>query len=173
MFKYFDGICAIALLCGLFFMTAGCDEGNAKMLSEQHLFIVGKDIDMTEIKDFYYTIDASANPPLFQRYRFTNKNGKYTFYHEKREGNTWPLSEKHITVSGTVELSEGQWKEFFSCIKDGNVTKRVDDAATGYRGPWLYLYWEKDKDIYQVFNFANSGQRQNFEELVLKLKDAK
>lgn len=173
MLKYLGGACAIVLLCGVFFMTAGCGVGSAQIFFGRKEFIVDKDIAMTEIKDFYYTISSSTNPPEFQRYRVTNKAGKYTFYHEKREGNTWPLEEKHITVSGTVELSDKQWTEFYSYIKDGKVTKRQEDARGGGRGPWLYLYWNKDKGSYQVFEFATYGQKQGFEQLCLKLKNSK
>jgi len=167
MFKYLGGACAVALLCGALFMTGGCGAAEKKEL------VVGKDIAMTEIKDFYYTINSSTNPPEFQRYRFTNKDGKYSFYHEKREGNHWPLKEKDITVSGTVELNAGQWQEFAGYIKDGEVTKRTDNATSGGKGPWLYLYWSKDKGTHQVFNFADYGKRQGFEKLCLQLKDKK
>lgn len=173
MLKYIGGICAIVLVCVAFFLTASCVEGNAKILSNKNEFVVGKDIAITEIKDFYYTIDASTNPPVFQRYRFTSKNGKYTFYHEKREGDTWPLTEKYITVSGTTELSDVQWRDFFNCIDNGKVTERIDDAKSGKRGPWLYIYWENDKGIYQVFEFATHGQRKAFEKFVLRLMDIK
>lgn len=171
MLKYISGICAGVILCGVFFMIAGCGEGNAKMLFSKNEFIVGKDIALPEIKDFYYTIDASTNPPEFQRYRFTFKDGKYSFYHEKREGNSWPLREKDITVSGTKELTVEDWQQFYSYIKDGKVTKRTDDATSGGKGPWLYLYWTKDKNAYQVFNFASFEQSQNFEQLCIKLKN--
>lgn len=167
MLKYLGGACAIVVLCGAFFITAGCGAAEKKEL------IVGKDIALKEIQDFYYTIDASTNPPKFQRYRFTNKAGKYFFYHEKREGDIWPLKEKHITVSGTVELNASQWQEFASYVKDGKVTKRTDKATTGGKGPWLFLYWTKDKGTYQVYDFANYGQRQGFEKLCLQLKEKK
>lgn len=169
MLKYIGMACAVLLL-GAFFMTAGCGEGQAKMFADKKEYVVGKDIAMTEIKEFYYTIDASTNPPEFQRYRLSNKDGKYEFYHEKREGNTWPLKEKDITVSGTVELTKDQWQEFYGYLKDGKVTKRTDTATSGGRGPWLYLYWQKDKGSYQVFAFADYDKRQSFEQLCLKLK---
>ena len=172
MFKLFDAICATLLLAGVFFLTAGCGESGAA-LSGKAVFVVGKDISLTQVKDFYYTIDASTNPPLFQRYRFTNQNGKYTFYHEKREGNTWPLTEKHITVSGTTALSAEQWAELGRCLRDGKVTKRVEDTSTGKRGPWLFLYWEGDKAVYQEFTFASLGQKKSFEELAARLKKEK
>lgn len=170
MLKYIGGACAIVLLCGAFFMTAGCGEGNAMSLFGKSEYIVGKDITQAEFKEFYYTISSSTNPPEFQRYRLTNNKGKYSFYHEKREGNVWPLTEKHITVSGTVELNDKQWQEFWGYLKDGKVTKRVDDPRGGGRGPWLFMYWNKDKDSYQVFKFADYGKSQSFEKLCVELK---
>ncbi len=168
MHKYLLGITALILLCGAVFMIAGCGESMASAGKKE--YIVGKDIALSDIKDFYYTIDASTNPPHFQRYRFSNKSGKYTFYHEKREGNVWPLDEKHITVSGTKELSEQEWRKFFSYIENGRVTKRIEDANAGGRGPWLYLYWNKDKNVYQVFNFAKLEQRRRLEKYFLELQ---
>ena len=167
MLKYIGGACTMILLCGAFFMTSGCSA-----IGRQE-FVVGKDIDLADVKDFYYTIDASTYPPEFQRYRFTNKDGQYSFYYEKREGNSWPLREKDITVSGTVKLTDGQWREFCDYIKDGKVTKRKDNVNAGGRGPWLYLYWTKDKGTYQVFAFADNVKKQGFEKLCLELKQKK
>lgn len=167
MLKYMGIVCAIVLLCSVF-MLSGCKEVIAGLAGNG--YTVGKDIKMSDIKDFYYTIDRPVNPPEFQRYRFTNKEGKYYFYHEKREGNTWPLTEKHITVSGTVELSGEQWQEFYSYVQEGKVTKRTDNAAAGGGGPWTFLYWNKDKGKYQVFAFAHAEKKQNFEKLCLRLK---
>lgn len=163
MLKYIGA--AIVLVSTIYVL--GCGETN--MFSKKE-YIVGKDIAVKDIKDFYYTIDASTNPPKFQRFRFTNKSGKYFFYHEKREGNTWPLTEKHITIAGRLELTAEQWTEFYSCVDKGKVTKRQDDANSGGRGPWLFLYWTNDKKIYQVFNFASLEQKRKFENLCLNLK---
>lgn len=165
MLKYIGGIGAAVILVGAIFMMSGCGETSAK-----NEYVVGKDIAVGEIKDFYYTIDSSTNPPEFQRYRFTNKEGKYFFYHEKREGNVWPLTEKYITVSGSIELNDKQWSSFFSCVDKGRVTKRSDEAKSGGRGPWLFLYWTKDGKVYQVFNFATLEQKQDFEQLCVNLK---
>lgn len=163
MLKYIGA--AVVLISTIYVL--GCDENN--MFSKKE-YIVGKDIVVKDIKDFYYTIDASTNPPEFQRYQFTNKSGKYFFYHEKREGNTWPLTEKHIMTAGSLELKAEQWAEFYACVDKGKVTKRQDDANSGGRGPWLFLYWTNDKKIYQVFNFASLEQKQKFENFCLNLK---
>lgn len=170
MLKYCSVIFAFFMACGAFFMVTGCKEGKAGFFSLKSEYIVGKDISPNEIQDFYYTVDASTYPPYFQRYRFTNKNGQYSFYHEKREGNDWPLTEKHITVKGTVKLDSEQWNEFLRCINDGKVTKRKDDANAGGRGPWLYIYWTNDKGCYQVFKFIRNEQLIKFEKMCADLK---
>lgn len=171
MFKNLIIVCGVILTCGILFMVSGCKEGIASLGKSEYK--VGEDIAITEVKDFYHTVSASTNPPEFQRYRFTSKDGKHYFYHEKREGDVWPLTEKHITVSGTIELSDKEWNEFFDYIKGGKVTKRVDDPRGGGRGPWLYLYWTKDKDKYQVFKFEKYAKQKGFEDLCLKLKETK
>lgn len=173
MLKYVLGALAIAFVCGTFWVSTGCKEAHAMNFFSKKELTVGKDITINDIKDFYYTIDASTNPPKFQRYRFSNKDGQYTFYHEKREGNSWPLKEKDITLSGTVELSNAQWQQFFSYIKNGKVTKRSENTTAGGRGPWLFLYWTKDKGTYQVFDFADYDRRNDFENLCVELKEAK
>ena len=43
---------------------------------------VGSDVPFERITDFYYTYDASTNPPFFQRYRLYVEDGAYFFYHE-------------------------------------------------------------------------------------------
>ena len=131
---------------------------------------VGKNIKIDDVNDFYYTVDASTNPPHFQRYRFYAENGKYYFYHEKREGDHWPLTGEDVTVSGTVELTNDQWQQFFDCINGGKVIKRQEHLESGGRGPWLYLYWKKDKGTIQEFSFESLEKRRAFEQLCLILK---
>ena len=75
-----------ALVCAMIFFG-----GNGSK-------IVGKNIKINDINDFYYTLDGSTNPPYFHRYRFYKEEGKYFFYHEKREGDHWPLTDGDITV---------------------------------------------------------------------------
>ena len=113
VFKYSS--IAIVLVVPLFFMMgcAGASWSFSDMLPGNGPKTVGADVKMEDITEFYFTYDSSTNPPLFQRYRFSVKDGAYQFYHEKREGNHWPLREKDITVSGTKELSPEEWKTFF------------------------------------------------------------
>ena len=131
--------------------------------------VVGKDISVEAITEFYYTHSSSTNPPDYQRYRFYTEEGTYKFYHEKREGIAWPLTESHITRSGSIELSEEEWTEFLNFLKGGIVKKRDQSIETGGSGPWLYLYWNGDRDEYQAFSFATLNERNAFEEFCEKL----
>lgn len=172
MLKYVGGTCAVLFLCCAFFMIASCSEGQAGIFTDRREFIVGRDIPPAAVKDFFYTIDASTNPPFFLRYRFTQKKGKYFFYYEKREGDAWPLTEKYITASRTLELTAGQWAEFLSFIMDGRVTRRTEIASSGGSGPWLFLYWDNDGGMYQVFSFSGYERQQGFENLCRSLEKA-
>lgn len=134
--------------------------------------VVGKSINGKDIQEFYYTKSTSANPPLFQRYRLTARDGKYYFYHEKREGDHWPLTEADITASGSKELTEEQWSVFYECLKGGTVKKRVDSAASGGRSPSLVLYWKGDQGTIREFLFESVEKRLAFEELCGKQKES-
>ena len=131
--------------------------------------IVGKDIKQSDITEFYYTYSTSTNPPQFQRYRFYTEDGKYFFYHEKREGDHWPLTEADATVTGTVQLNEEEWAAFFDLIQGGTVIKRQVSTDSGGSGPWLYLYWKKDRGEYQEFSFETWDKAGEFEEMCEKL----
>jgi hypothetical protein len=133
--------------------------------------IVGKDIKKEAVYDFYYTYDASTFPPDYQRYRFYAEKGKHYFYHEKREGDHWPLTEEDATVTGNVKLSDKQWDAFWDCINCGSVIKRQEHLEDGNAGPWLFLYWDGDKGKVQEFSFADPGARARFETLSKKLAE--
>jgi len=127
-------------------------------------YTVGSRIKNGDITEFYYTIDSSTNPPEFQRYHFGVEDGKHIFYHEKREGDHWPLTEADVSVSGTYELTDDEWNEFLGYLEDGEVQKRQDNADSGGRGPWLYLYWKGDKSEIQEFTFASYDREKAFVE---------
>ncbi len=133
-------------------------------------WIVGKDIKSQDLTDFYYTLSSSTNPPVFQRYRFYPGDGKHYFYHEKREGDHWPLDESDITVSGEIELSEEQWNRVFELLSEGRVREREDSLESGGSGPWLYLYWLNDKGKINQFEFESAEKKVAFEELCRQLK---
>ena len=134
--------------------------------------VVGKDITLESITEFYYTHSSSTYPPDYQRYRFYVEEGTYKFYHEKREGTDWPLTESHITGSGSIELSEKEWAEFLNLLKGGAVKKRNPSFEAGSSGPWLYLYWKGDRDKYQAFSFSTLNEMNAFEEFCEKLVTA-
>ena len=154
------GAVAIAVVVFLFIMT-----GNRER-------VVGVDIAAEDITEFFYTYSSSTYPPDYQRYRLYKENGIYKFYHEKREGQDWPLTEAHITISGSVELSEEEWKEFLSCINGGKVKERNQESETGGSGPWLYLYWKGDGGKYQEFSFLTVNEKNSFEEFCEELVTA-
>ena len=157
---------AMALLAVL---AAGC-TGTQGSVSQKAELTVGEDIRKGDITEFYYTYDSSAFPPEYQRYRFYTEDGKYYFCHEKREGEEWPLTEKHITVSGTVNMPEDEWDGFFGYLEGGTVTKREEDLDSGDAGPWLYLYWDGDGGEYQEFSFPSKQMLDSFEEYCEKMK---
>ena len=114
---------------------------------------------------------SGKRPPEFQRYRFLVKNGAHLFHHEKREGNHWPLTEKDITVTGTKELSQAEWQQFFNYLKKGKVEKRKEHLEDGGRGPWMFLYWKGDKGKIQEYSFPSWDAQKSFEEFCIMLKN--
>ncbi|MBQ6560076.1 MAG: hypothetical protein IJL85_04510 [Erysipelotrichaceae bacterium] len=130
---------------------------------------VGKDIKQEDITEFYYTYATSTFPPDYQRYRFYVEDGVHYFYHEKREGEHWPLEEDDITVCGTKELTEEEWNAFFECLSGGTVQKRSDDVVDGDAGPWFYLYWKNDHGDLQEYRFASWDDEKAFEEFCIRL----
>ena len=155
-------ISILIVMCLL--VCAGCESGGKGM-------IVGEKIKIDDITEFYYTYDSSTNPPDFLRYRFYVQDGTYWFHYEKREGDHWPLREDDITDSVDMELTREQWEEFFEYLKGGSVTKREESLDAGDAGPWMYIYWKKDKSKYQVFEFESWGRRKEFEEYRNRMKE--
>ena len=166
------GLIAAVLLASFCFLT-GC-SGEVSRLTDllpgNGPKTVGTDIKMADITEFYFTYSSSTNPPRYQRYRFYVKDGIRRFYHEKREGNHWPLRETDITVSGTKELSQEEWQTFFNYIKGGKAEKRKEHLESGSSGPWLFLYWKGDKGKIQEFSFLSRGTQRSFEDFCIKLK---
>ena len=102
-------------------------------------FTVGTDVSENSITDFYYTVDASYYPPLYQRYRFYVQDGKKWFFHESRQGGGWPQMEEDIVASGTLEITDEIWAEFAACLAGGRVKAREEHLEDGDSGPWTYL----------------------------------
>ena len=160
------------LICGMLFATAiaailflsGVLGGSKEM-------VVGKKIKAEDITEFYFTKGSSAFPPDFQRYKFYVEDGKRYFYHETREGKTFPLTEEYITVHGTMELTDEDWDTFIDYLAQGTVKARDEDLGDGDDGPWLYLYWNGDKGKYQEFSFNSWGLEREFEQFCIELKE--
>lgn len=157
---------SVAIIAGL--ALSGCTHSQSLLGKKEYR--LEKDIKQEAFKKFYYTYSSTAFPPEFQRYLFAVDNGKATFYHEKREGETVFLKEKDITVSGTLELSADEWQTFWDFLKKGTVHKRIESTTSGDAGPWLFLYWDGDKDVNQEFEFTNYSTLRAFETFCIELK---
>lgn len=130
---------------------------------------VGTDVLLSDVTEFYYTTAASTNPASRQQYRFYMEGEQWWFYHESREGSHWPLTEKDITACGAKQLSQQEYEQFTESISGGSVTKRTENADSGSRGPWLYLYWKGDEGKYQQFAFADYAAQTAFEQFCAAL----
>lgn len=154
------------LLALLMLTTAGWASA-----SSPEEMIVGSDIAFEELTDFYYTYDASTNPPFFQRYRFYVEDGKHFFYHETREGGGWPQTDEDITRSGIVELTDAQWTAFCSLLRGGMASRREERLDDGDAGPWLFIYWRGGEEEGREFSFASYADKTAFEEFCAALVD--
>ena len=135
----------------------------------QKEYVVGTDIAAEDITEFYYTYSSSTYPPEYQRYRFYKEKEAYKFFHENREGYDWPLTEAHIKLSDSIELSEKEWTEFLNYLNGGKVKERNQSFEAGRSGPWLYLYWEGDRAKYQEFCFPTLHEEKAFENFCAEL----
>ena len=156
-----------ALTALVLFLTAGC--ASASLLPGE--MVVGDDIACEELTDFYYTYDASTNPPHYQRYRFYVEDGKRYFYHETREGGGWPQTEEDITRSGTSELTDAQWTTFCDLLNGGTACRREEYLDSGDAGPWLFIYWNGGEEEGREFAFASCAEEAAFEEFCAALAD--
>ena len=129
----------------------------------------GPDVAPEDIADFYYTVDSSAWPPRYQRYRFYMEDGQPRFFHDTRQGEDWPLTEADSVYSGTVALTRDQWAAFLDCLRDGRALPREEHTETGDEGPWTYLYPASGPAEGLAFSFASPGRRADFEALCREL----
>ena len=154
---------AAVILTMIAAFAGGCGSIKSEM-------IVGTDIKIEDITEFYYTDSATTNPPRFQRYYFHVEDGIYLFTHEKREGENVFSSDDSITVTGTLELGEEEWTELFGFLSGGTVTKRGENTNTG-AAKAMFLYWNGDKGERQEFSFNSSEKRAAFEAFCIELKE--
>lgn len=164
------GLWAILIVIFILLLAAAILGGRYMF---RHSRIVGTDIDFTEVTEFYYTRTASTYPPSYQRYHFSVADGSYRFYHETREGGTFPLTEEDITVSGSIELSADQWEAFLSHLSGGSIRRRSESIEGSGKGPSLYLYWQGDRGRYQSYNFPSPADTAAFEAFCEQLRDLK
>ena len=127
-------------------------------------YIVGKDIRIDDLTEFYYTYSNINYNAFYQRYHFYVEDGKHLFFHEtrERENDYGPATEKDTTLTGTFELTDEEWTAFFDLLKDGTVRNRSEHTESGDSGPWMYLYWKKDRSKIQEFEFASYQIQQSF-----------
>ena len=155
--------------------TFGTREDAEKMATNPFILkgkmIVGDDIALNEIKEFYYTYENINYDACYLRYRFYKENSKLMFFYEKRErpNDYGPATESDTTAKGEIELTQEQCSEFCELVKGGIVKKRGDNANSGDCGPWLYLYWKGDKDKYQEFTFESISKELDFEDYCSQL----
>lgn len=166
-FRMKNNIICVLLCMICLALLVGCNKEPEKLLKKS--FVFGKDIKEEDFNEFYYTYSKTVNPPEFQRYRFYVEDGKHMFYHEKREGDSVFLTEEDITISGSVEMSDDEWKTFCDYLESGTVVKRSESTASGGGGPWMYLYWEGDRGELQEFSFDDYEMLISFEEFCVGL----
>lgn len=164
---------SITIVLMLVVLLAGC--GTSEESVDMPLFgggkIVGKDIQIEDVTDFYYTEENINYDACYQRYRFYVEDGKHIFFHETRErkDDYGPCTEEDTTLIGTIELTDDQWAQFTDFVNGGTVKAREESITDGDSGPWLYLYWKNDKGKYQQFSFDSYDTEARFEEFCLSL----
>lgn len=132
------------------------------VLNRKIYFSAKRGIDINTVYELIYTYASSAYPPSYQRYRFYIEHERFYFYHEKREGKSWPLKETDITVSGSAELSEDEWNEFLKHIENGTIEKNKKNTDSGNPGPWINLRCG-DCSKSRLFGFRKVNAKKDFE----------
>ena len=157
---------ALLIISCFILLLGGCGKSMEETVTNMN-------IPVDDVEEFYYTIENINYNAFYQRYRFYKEDGKYMFYHETRERpeDYGPASEEDITGSGTLELSDAEWNDFLTFLKDGTVSAREDSLEDGSSGPWMFIYWKNDKGNYQVFEFSNYDERGRFEEYCSSLAE--
>lgn len=131
--------------------------------------VVGADIAMEDIAEFYYTIDAPLAESFTLRYRLYTENGEKRLYHETRQGGAWPQTEEDTVFSGTAALTDADWEALCDCLRDGYVKSDDGELNDGDDGPWMYLRWTGDGGESRAFEFASIERQAGFEALCSRL----
>ena len=152
-------ICVLVVVATLIF-------GVVKGMNKEYM--VGKNINLKDVSEFYYTYSATTNPAEYERYHFYIENSKYMFFHQIREADHLPLTEEDAIETQNIELTDEQWQQFFSYLEGGKVTKRTESIDTGTKTS-LYLYWNKDKAKYNEFTFETYTKNLEFKKFCNEL----
>lgn len=137
--------------------------------NDNKIRVVGKEIQVQQIQEFFATYATSTSSPLYQRVVFSVCNQKYRFDYERKEGNHLPLTNHDVVCSGRIELTEEQWSRFIEHLKGGSVSKRKESIESGSSGPWFYLYYENDRGKFQSFTFSSYSVQKSFEDFCREL----
>ena len=105
------------IVLSVILIGCGTGENTEKMTLFSKEYIVGTDIAMDDIADFYYTEENINYDAYYQRYRFYVEDGKHLFFNETRErkDDYGPCTEEDTTQKGTIELTDDQWQDGWSC----------------------------------------------------------
>ena len=111
------------IVLSVILIGCGTGENTEKMTLFSKEYIVGTDIAMDDIADFYYTEENINYDAYYQRYRFYVEDGKHLFFNETRErkDDYGPCTEEDTTQKGTIELTDDQWMKFCELINGGTV----------------------------------------------------
>ena len=151
------------------------DSDNEDLILNEGEYAVGVNIAPAEIDEFYYTFENINFNASYLRYRFYNRDGKHYFFYEKRErpDDYGPTDENDVTSKGDLQISDKKYAELISFLKKGIVTAREISDAVGDSGPWTYLYWQHDEDVYQQFTFVSYEAKEGFERFCADLMEGK
>ena len=128
-------------------------------------FIYASGAKADGLYEFYYTYENINYNAEYLRYLFYIEDNVPYFYYEKRErpNDYGPATEEDITAQGTVELNEEQWSTFAAFIEEGSYGPKKDSAVSGDRGPWTYIYFQKNPKKQLEFEFASWEKLAEFE----------
>ena len=164
----------VIILCVLSFAGCASKEGlDVKLF--QKTFEVGKDIERYNISEFYYTYENINYDAFYQRYHvYKTDYGTPYFTHitRERKNDYGPTTPEDTVKSGTIEMTDEQWKKFYELISGGTVAEREDTADSGDSGPWYYLYWDKDKEKYREYKFVSYAAEKALEDFFVSLADS-
>lgn len=156
---------AVIVSLSLIGCGGGTDQPDQPDQPEQSGFTVDGRYVADGISEFYYTYENINYNAEYLRYLFYIEDNVPYFYYEKREcpNDYGPATEEDIIAQGTLELSEEQWSTFAAFIEEGSYAPKKDSAVSGDRGPWTYIYFQKNPKKQLEFEFASWERLAEFE----------